>query len=196
MDNDKDLKPVRIESSSKQTETLKTILIRRNNKNHFFSHFKLNDMDLMDVKLETVFAGISVIFAAYAIYTAKIAEKKAELSETIKNFLGEKEAVAHAAMQYLREKELPQEPHKRKVVIEALMTVCLFEKSDRARALCFMVIEKNKAKYKAEFESAYAALDETRKNLESYGFEKEELDFTSTHAKLRAIETLLNGKKK
>ena len=116
---------------------------------------------------------------------------KAKKEENIKHLLGEKETVGFAALKIFN-KGLPDKENERKELISAIMQACLFERSDRARALLFRVIELNREKYSTEFSDALDLLEETNKSMQSYGFTKEQLDTATAELRISAIRKVVN----
>jgi hypothetical protein len=148
------------------------------------------------MNLEQLAAWISMGIAFIALLFSYRTQKKVDFMEQISRLLGEKEEVAHVSLKYLQGTPLPNDKVKREELIYGLVTACLFENSDRARALCFMVIEINREKYKNEFETVLNSLKGTCNTLSEYKFSSSELDLKSTYNKIQALDKLLAGKDK
>src|SRR5213083_2951643 len=119
----------------------------------------LNGGELMDTQLLVSILAVVVSLASFSFAWA--ASVRAARAEEIKNLLGEKETVGFGALKLLRD-GLPGErgpasvrnfdllrrrirlrdAKQRELVIGALIAACVFESSDRARALLYRVIEK------------------------------------------------------
>ena len=78
------------------------------------------------------------------------------------------------------------------MLMSALMQACVFEGSDRARALLYRVIEKNRAQLREEFRDALAAIEETFKNMDTYAFERGELDLSRVRRRIAAVAKVVN----
>jgi hypothetical protein len=77
-------------------------------------------------------------------------------------------------------------------VIRALFAACLFESSDRARALLLRVVAKyRRTPYRPEFEEQYAAFRQTVDSMEEYGFEKAEFNPRTANDHLNAVKKVL-----
>ncbi len=100
----------------------------------------------------TVIAGMAfgVSFSTFAI--AEWRNRRARRAERIKNLLGDRSTIAYAAIRILDE-GLPRKTAERTPVIEAIIHACIFEGSDRARALLYQVIDHNR-QYRNEFDAA------------------------------------------
>src|ERR671919_257578 len=103
--------------------------------------------------VKLVVSVVSVLLAIAAFVIARRADTRAKKAEAIKELLGEKESVAFAALKLLRD-GLPSRVADRQLVLPALMQACVFEGSDRARALLYRVIELNRVKFRDELRSA------------------------------------------
>lgn len=144
--------------------------------------------------LKTFAAVAAVIVSALSFYIARLADKRAKKAELIKNLLGEKENVGFGALKLLRD-GLPKEKKDRDLIISALMQACLFEGSDRARALLYRVIENNKIDYLNELQEALSIINENFKSMEKYGFSTDELDLARGRKRLAVVEKVVNSQK-
>lgn len=154
--------------------------------------------DFLQVIISVIAIIISVVVAIQATQKEKRAEKKAEAAEIamakaddIKLLLGEKETVGFAAIKLMQD-GLPQSTQDRKITISAIINACLFERSDRARAVLFYVIEINKKEYLNEFKSEFEKIKTVIATISKYIFEKEELDLSSAKIRLGAVEKIIN----
>ena len=73
------------------------------------------------------------------------------------------------------------------------MQACVFEGSDRARALLYRVIELNRVKYHSEFKDALQAIENTFKSMSGYQFQNEELDLSRGHRRISAVAKVVNA---
>ena len=71
------------------------------------------------------------------------------------------------------------------------MQACVFERSDRARALLYRVIEINRTKYGDEFREALLSIRKTFDSMEFYRFSKEELDLQTGRNRIAAVEKVV-----
>jgi hypothetical protein len=133
---------------------------------------------------------VTVLIAISSFVIARRADIRSKKAEAIKNLLGEKETVAFAALKLLRD-GLPRSSRDRNLVISALMQACVFERSDRARALLYRVIEINRAKYGDEFREALLSIWKTFDSMEFYRFRKEELDLDTGRNRIAAVEKVV-----
>jgi hypothetical protein len=158
--------------------------------------------------LVSIFA-LVVSLASFAF--AWLASRKAAKAEEIKNLLGEKESVAFGALKLLRDglpgeeealglgslrpfrsRKVREDAKQRQLVIGALMAACLFESSDRARALLFRVIENYRStRFRSDFDHQYAEFKVTINAMEKYDFEAEEFDPESAEVRLEAVRKVL-----
>src|SRR5215207_3087848 len=136
-------------------------------------------------KLVISIASALVAIASFVI--ARRADASAKKAESVKNLLGEKESVAFAALKLLRD-GLPEKESDRKLVISALMQACIFEGSDRARALLYRVVELNRAKCRSEFKDALQSIKDTFNSMSSYKFQQDELDLSRGARRISAID--------
>ncbi len=139
--------------------------------------------------LASVFA---VVVAALSFYFARRADDRSKKAEPIKYLVSEKETVALAALKLLRE-GLPKDPEERKLVISALIQACVFERSDRARALLYRVIELNRAQYQDAFRSALQYMSATFDSVDRYGFKLEELNLKTGRLRIGTASTVIEN---
>jgi hypothetical protein len=138
-------------------------------------------INIIKAIIATVAVGLSIASFAVAQRSAAKAKKK----ETVVSLLGEKESVAYAALKLLRD-GLPSEKKERDGVIDGIVQACVFEGSDRARALLYRVIEVN-LEHKADFKRAACSVDSTFKSMDVYGFSKEDLDLDRGKRRLATL---------
>lgn len=141
-------------------------------------------------KLVISIASALVAIASFVI--ARHADARSKKAESIKSLLGEKESVAFAALKLLRD-GLPEKEADRKLVLSALMQACIFEGSDRARALLYRVIELNRVKYRSEFRDALQSIKDTFDSMNGYQFQKDELDLSRGARRISAVDKVVNA---
>jgi hypothetical protein len=142
--------------------------------------------------VKLVIAVTSAVLAVASFVIARRADVRAKKSESIKQLLGERESVAFGALQILRD-GLPTEPKDRLLVIAALMQACVFEGSDRTRALLYRVLEVNRIKLRDELRSALQVIRDTFDSMDRYQFVKEELDLDRGRRRIAAVEKVINA---
>lgn len=142
--------------------------------------------------LKTTAAVAAVIISTITFYIARLADKRSKKAELIKNLLGEKENVGFAALKMLRD-GLPEDKKQRDLVISALLQACLFERSDRARALLYRVIEINKKKFPGEFEAGLSTIIEHFDSMGRYEFSPDELDLKRGARRLKTVEKVITS---
>jgi hypothetical protein len=146
---------------------------------------------------------------------AWVASVKAAKAEDVKSLLGEKETVAFGALKLLRDglpgeretapfgrlkllrrrRKLRDEVRQRELVVGALVAASLFERSDRARALLFRVIEKYRSTdFSKDFNTQFAEFDRTIKSMDKYKFEHKEFNPGSAKVRLEAVRKVLEHK--
>jgi hypothetical protein len=143
--------------------------------------------------METVKVAVAVsavVLSIVSLFIAQLADKRAKKAEAVRNLLGERESVAFGALKLMRD-GLPPNPRDRKLVIAALMQACLFESSDRARALLYRVIETNRAGHEDEFREAFETVQNTFEAMSRYGFSKEELDLERGKRRMEVVRKVL-----
>ncbi len=146
-------------------------------------------MDIIETaKLVISITAVIVSIASFAV--AQRSAARAKKAEAITHLLGEKETVAFAALKLLRD-GLPKDAAERKLVLAALLQACVFEGSDRARALLYRVIELNRVERREELRTALRSIKETFDGMTRYGFEKEDLDLESGRRRLAAVEKVV-----
>jgi hypothetical protein len=145
-----------------------------------------------EAKLAVSVAAVLLSLASFGI--AQRSAAKARKKETLTHLLGDKETVSYAALKLLRD-GLPNGKKDRALVVSALFQACLLESSDRARALLYSVIEKNRAEYGGEMLKALAEIASTYDSMENYKFSKEELDLKNGRLRLAAVTKVLKGHK-
>jgi hypothetical protein len=73
------------------------------------------------------------------------------------------------------------------------MSACMFERSDRARALLYSVIEKYRdTPFTHEFRREFDKLKATIDSMKKYDFEEEQFKPGSAKTRLGAVEKVLN----
>ena len=143
-----------------------------------------------EAKLVAAVLTIAIAIASFIV--ARRADVRAKKSENVKSLLGEKESVAFAALKLLRE-GLPAKEGDRRLVLAALMQACVFEGSDRARALLYRVIELHRVEFREELRTALRAINETFASMDRYQFQKEELDLERGRRRIAAVEKVVNA---
>jgi hypothetical protein len=142
-------------------------------------------------ELKLLVSVASALIALASFVVARRADARAKKTESIKNLLGEKETVAFAALKLLRD-GLPDNEADRRLVISALMQACVFEGSDRARALLYRVIELNRIKYRGEFQDAIQKIEDTFNSMKTYQFQPDELDLSRGARRISSVERVVN----
>ena len=142
--------------------------------------------------LETGAAIAAVIISTITFFIARLADKRSKKAELIKSLLGEKENVGFGALKLLRD-GIPDKKKERDLVISALLQACLFEGSDRARALLYRVIEKNKDKFSDEFQVGLSTIKKHFTSMDRYGFPPEELDLSRGRRRLTTVERVITA---
>ena len=135
---------------------------------------------------------VTVLIAIASFIIARRADIRSKKAEAIKNLLGEKETVAFAALKLLRD-GFPRNSRDRNLIVSAFMQACVFERSDRARALLYRVIEMNRARYGVELREALLSIWKTFDSMEGYGFRKEELDLHTGRNRISAVEKVIGN---
>ena len=165
---------------------------------------------------QLIVAMIALAVSSASFLFAWFAARRAEQAEDIKNLLGDKETVAFGALKLLRD-GLPGEKtsadagqrrsnaigpgsgareasKRRALLIGALMSACLFESSDRARALLFSVIERyRETPFRRDFDREYAQLKETVESMKRYQFNAKQFDPGSADLRLDAVRKVLEN---
>jgi len=133
---------------------------------------------------------LTAIIAAFLFFYNLRKDKKAEKVEELNKFLGGKEPVSNAAFKILRE---GFEGSDREIKEQVYMVIqgCIFEGSNRARAILYHVVIKHKnGKYAAYFKEAYDLVMETSKVLNDIN--SDELDRKNFDLRVSALEKLFN----
>jgi hypothetical protein len=154
---------------------------------------------------------IAVVVSLASFSFAWAASARAARAEEIKNLLGEKETVGFGALKLLRD-GLPGEferagipkvdllrrrlrlrdAKQRELVIGALIAACMFERSDRARALLYRVIEKYRdTPFNGEFRRQFVECKATIESMKTYNFTEEEFKSASAETRLGGVEKVL-----
>jgi hypothetical protein len=123
---------------------------------------------------------------------AWLSNRRTRKAEEIKNLLGEKETVAYAGLKLMRD-GLPNNMHDCRLLLGALLQACLFEGSDRARAILYRVIELHRDAYRYLLEHELKAIETTFENMEKYEFGLDELDLTRGQRRLKALKKVIKG---
>jgi len=142
------------------------------------------------LKILATVAAVSISVASFII--ARLADSRSKKAEEVRNLLGDKESVAFGALKLLRD-GFPKNSRDRKLVIAALMQACVFEGSNRARALLYRAIEQNLSKYHPEFASALRVVEATFISMDHYGFTQDELDLSRGKRRIRAVRKVLQS---
>lgn len=143
-----------------------------------------------EAKLVVSVAAVLLSLASFAI--AQRSSLRAKRAEAITHLLGGKETVAFAALKLLRD-GLPGNQNERRLVLAALLQACVFEGSDRARALLYRVIELNRVPYRIEFREAALSIKETFAGMDKYGFSLEELDLDRGRRRLSVVNKVIEA---
>ncbi len=141
-------------------------------------------------ELKTAIAFTALLVSAASFIVAQRSAARAKKAEAIKNLLGEKETVAFAALRLLRD-GLPSNDAERALVLAAMMQACVFEGSDRARALLYRVLDENRAQYGNELSVALRSIKETFASMDKFQFSREDLDLQRGQRRLAAVEKVL-----
>ena len=141
-------------------------------------------------ELQTAIAFIALIIAAASFIIAQHSAARAKKADAIKELLGKKETVAFAALKLLRD-GLPRNDQERAVVLAAVMQACVFEGSDRSRALLYRVLDENTAMYSKEISTAFKSIKRTFNSMDKFEFTKEQLDLKRGRRRLTAVEKVL-----
>jgi hypothetical protein len=141
-------------------------------------------------ELKTAIALTALLVSAASFIVAQRSAARANKAEAIKELLGEKETVAFAALRLLRD-GLPGNGAERALVLAAVMQACVFEGSDRARALLYRVLDENRAKYSKELTAAFRSIKETFASMDKFQFRPEDLDLERGRRRLAAVEKVL-----
>ena len=143
--------------------------------------------------LKTLGPTLTALIAAFLFFYNIRKDKKAEKVQQRNNFLGGKEPVAYAAFKILREgfegsdKEIKEQVY---TVIQG----CLFEGSNRARALLYHVVIKHRnGKYAPYFKEAYDHVVETSGELNDIS--TDELNRKKFDLRVSALEKILKADK-
>jgi hypothetical protein len=155
------------------------------------------EVDVEELKLLAAIASPSVsamalLLAVLSFYVARGAERRARKAESVKELLGEKETVAFAALKLLRD-GLPAERKQRELVVDALIQACVFEGSDRARALLFKVIEENRGTSGPGLAAALERIEGIFTRMDEYRFDRDELDLERGKRRIRAVRRVVLG---
>lgn len=145
-------------------------------------------------ELKLVVSVVAVLISIFSFVIARRSDVRTKKAEAIKNLLGEKETVAYAALKLLRI-GLPKNSEERRLLLDALLQACLFEGSDRARALLYRVIELNRKDYHDEIETSLQAIRDTFANMDNYNFDKSELNLERGQRRISAIQKVIDGTK-
>ena len=136
---------------------------------------------------------IAFLLSLASFFIAQRSAIKAKRAEAISHLLGEKETVAYAALKLLRD-GLPSDQNERKLVIAALLQACVFEGSDRARALLYRVIELNRKSHSDDIRQALDFIAKTFESMRQYEFSKDELDLSRGQRRLANVERVIGPK--
>ena len=144
-------------------------------------------------ELKLLVAALTAVLAIASFVIARRADRRAKKAEDIASLLGEKENVAFAALKILRD-GLPRKEADRSLLISALMQACVFEGSDRARALLYRIIEKHRAEFGREFEFALETIERTFHSMDQYAFSRDELDLSRGQRRICAVRKVVRSK--
>jgi hypothetical protein len=164
-----------------------------------------------------VFVAILALLVSVASFAfAWRVSRRAARAEEVKTLLGEKESVGFGALKLLREglpgehevsgfwsrtvlrsrrhreRRRREDSKQRELIVGALIAACVFESSDRARALLFRVIEKYRCtRFRSDFDRQYAEFKTSVDSTVKYGFTKGEFDPENPKVRLEAIRKVL-----
>jgi hypothetical protein len=139
-----------------------------------------------------LFSGAALIISILSLVVAQIADRRSRKAEDIRDLLGQKESVAFGALKLMRD-GLPKKQRDRDLIIAAIMQACVFESSDRARALLYRVIQNGRPKYQSEFAGALLTVVTTFDAMDRYGFPKEQLDLARGRRRIETVQKVLNN---
>ena len=134
---------------------------------------------------------VAVLVAGASFIVARRSDLRSKKAELIKNLLGEKETVGFAALKLLQD-GLPNNERDRSLVVSSIVQACVFERSDRARALLYRVIEKNRKTYGHEFKVALESIRKTFDRMDAYKFTEEELNLGTGRTRIAAADRVIN----
>jgi hypothetical protein len=132
---------------------------------------------------------VAVIVAIMSFVLAQVAAARSRKAEAVRNLLGEKENVAFGALKLMRD-GLPTSDKERKLIVAAVIQACVFEGSDRARALLYRVLELN-SRYHREFLDSLRDVEETFDSMDRYGFTHEQLDLSRGSRRIKTVRAVL-----
>ena len=141
---------------------------------------------------ELAVAIIAVALSLVSLVTAMRADARTARAEEIRNLLGEKESVAFAGLRILRE-SLPKQAKERQLVLSALIQACVFERSSRARAVLYRVIEKHRPLYRDEFQQSLREIEVIFKVANDYKFSEKQFNLARGHLRLDAVKRVVEG---
>jgi hypothetical protein len=141
---------------------------------------------------QVVVASAALIVSGASFALAWSSNRRIKKAEQIKNLLGEKETVAYAALKILRD-GLPNSLSDRRLLIDALLQACVFEGSDRARAILYRVLEEHREAHRDLIGRALEKIESTFTNMDVYQFNKNELDLSRGKLRLDAVKRVVKG---
>jgi len=152
---------------------------------------KMNQLKIMDGDdWKLIIAAGAFILSVVSLILSRRAESKARKASNINHLLGDKETVAHAALKMYRN-GLPKSSEDREKTIDALIQTCIFEGSDRARALLYIVIEDNMEKFGTDMERVLSEIENRFENLdEIYQFDAKELDLDRARRRINTVRKI------
>ena len=135
---------------------------------------------------------LALLISVASFIVARYSDGRSKRAEAIKSLLSERESVAFAALKLLRD-GLPEKSAERNLVLSALMQACVFEGSDRARALLYRVIELNRVKYRAELQHALKTIEDTFNSMDRFQFDAKELDLERGRRRIAAVKKVIEA---
>jgi hypothetical protein len=144
----------------------------------------------MNHDLQIAISLTALVVSASSFIVAQRSAARAKKAEAIKNLLGEKETVAFAALKLLRD-GLPANGNERTLILAAVMQACIFERSDRSRALLYRVLHENRDRHGSEITLALTAIKQTFASMEKFKFRPGELDLERGKRRLAAVERVV-----
>ena len=143
--------------------------------------------------VQIIVSVVTVLVASASFIVARRSDVRSKKAELIKNLLGEKETVGFAALKLLQD-GLPKNKRDRSLVVSSIVQACVFERSDRARALLYRAIEKNREAYGDEFKEALEKMRNTFERMDTYKFTKKELNLETGRTRIVAVDRVINPK--
>jgi hypothetical protein len=145
------------------------------------------DWDLV----RTAISAGAFVLAGASFWMAQTASSRSRKSEDVKALLGDRESVAFASLKLLRE-GVPNSRSDRETVIHAVVQACVFESSNRARALLYRVIAENCTRYPTSIDDAVRSVERTFSDVALYELGKDHIDVRHGLARLDAVKKVIS----